>query len=280
MAARTYAVESAVYRIAGLLDRSLSELNLDGDPGPDVTAVLAEHAIECSIAKVFASEALADVADQGVQIHGGYGFMHGYAVERAYRDNRINRIFEGTNEINRLLIPQTLLRRLRRGETPAYDGKILTQGMTASGAVTTSESLEGERWVVDIVRNLFWHLLGLARARYGDQIDEEQELLVALADISIGLFVIESAVVRATRAMEAQEATAAIHRDLAKSVAANQIPTIAEAIRRAIYRVADTREGGSTLVQLAAIESVGGFDRIERDRRIAARVIQAEGWPV
>src|SRR5699024_541068 len=116
MAAKTYALESAIYRTGGFFEKGLS--HLDDAEGAEAANAIAEYALECSITKVFGSEVLSHVVDEGVQIHGGYGFMQEYEIENMYRDARINRIFEGTNEINRLLIPATLMRKTMKGELP------------------------------------------------------------------------------------------------------------------------------------------------------------------
>jgi alkylation response protein AidB-like acyl-CoA dehydrogenase len=280
MAARTYAVESMVYRIAGSLDQSLASLDLEGDAREASASALAEYAIECSIAKVFASEALSSVVDEGVQIHGGYGFMHGFDVERAYRDTRINRIFEGTNEINRLLIPQTLFRRVRRAELPPPDVAAIGERMTAGAVMAPTGELAGETWLVETTRTLFWHIAGLAQAKYGDQIEQEQEALADLADLAIQLFAVESATVRAQRAAEAQLESQSLQRDLAKSVAVTAVPLVVTSARRALARVANPRERGAALTRIAAIGSLTDIDSIDLGRRIATQVIQAEGWPL
>src|SRR5499427_1728998 len=135
MAICTYAVESMVWRVVGLIERQLqiSAHNRSTSPANELKAV-EEYAAECSMVKVFASEMLDYVVDEGVQIHGGYGYHRDYAVERAYRDSRINRIFEGTNEINRLLITGMLLKRAARRQFP------LITAAQAALATTTEEA--------------------------------------------------------------------------------------------------------------------------------------------
>jgi len=204
---RTYVLESMVYRTAGLIDAALSTIDQnDADTGVNAAKAIAEYAIECSINKVFGSEALDFVADEGVQIHGGYGYIQEYKIERIYRDSRINRIFEGTNEINRLLIPGTLLKRALKGELPlmqklqALQSELL--GLSPAGPF--SGILEEESHLLSMAKKIFLMTGGLAVQKHQLQLEQEQEILADLADMMISIFAAESALLRAKKLQEQQ----------------------------------------------------------------------------
>lgn len=197
MAIYTYALESMVYRIAGLFEQGLN--GIEQSDGASVAKSIHEWAIECSLAKVFGSETLDFIVDEGVQIHGGYGFMQEYEIENLYRDSRINRIFEGTNEINRLLIPGTLLKKALSGELPlmAAIGKLHKE------ILNYIPSLEDDGSQLDIVgkiiqnsKKIFLLIAGTSVDKYQDKIEQEQEILRDLADIVMYLFAAESAYLR------------------------------------------------------------------------------------
>lgn len=191
-----FAAESLLYRIAGLLDERIATLDRKGE---DYTTryqqAIEEYAGECAIAKVFCSNTLARVADEALQIHGGYGYIQDYPVERYYRDQRINRIFEGTNEINRLLIPTLLLRRADNGalelwpRVRAAQGELHSEGIEAAGGATP---FGAEFFLLGRLKKLFLLLLGAVEAQR-----QEQELLLALGDMAIDIFALESALLRA-----------------------------------------------------------------------------------
>lgn len=198
----TYVMESMIYRTAGLIDDMLKDLDhASPDAGKQSAKGIAEYAIECSINKVFASEELDAVVDEGVQIHGGYGFIQEYKIERMYRDSRINRIFEGTNEINRLLIPGTLLKKALKGELPliqeaeALQGELLQliPGQTFDGV------LEQERHLLHMAKKIFLFAGGTAIQKVGTRIEAEQEILSHLADMMIQIYALESALLRAEK---------------------------------------------------------------------------------
>ncbi|GAE33381.1 butyryl-CoA dehydrogenase [Halalkalibacter akibai JCM 9157] len=168
---------------------------------------MMEYALECAICKVYGSETLDFVVDESLQLHGGAGFIKEYPIEQAYRDSRINRIFEGTNEINRLLIPGTFLKKGAKGELPIQ--KAIAEAVAKLQANPTEvkeySHLEKEQEALEWIRNMYLALSGLAFKEYGMDLEQEQEVLMKLADIAIELFAAESAVLRAVKTNELGE---------------------------------------------------------------------------
>ena len=202
MAIREYAIEAMLYRTAGLIDGMLQSSHA----GEAVLAALEELAIEASILKVAASEMLDFVLDENVQIHGGNGFVRDYPAERHYRDARVNRIFEGTNEINRLLVPGMLARRAVKGALPliAAARRLQDELLTPSPAELPGEGvLENERRTVGAMKKVALMVLGTAMQTYGDTLAEQQEVLSGAADIIIDVYAAESVVLRAGQAAAA-----------------------------------------------------------------------------
>ncbi|MED4584052.1 acyl-CoA dehydrogenase family protein [Brevibacillus choshinensis] len=205
MALKTYAAESSVYRTVGLFDTALTRLGEKADEGPEVAKAIADYAIECSINKVFATEVLDYCVDEGVQIHGGYGFMSEYEIENMYRDSRINRIFEGTNEINRLLIPDTLVKKALKGELPLLQAAANLQQELMSYYPQEIEDapLAMEKHLIDMTRKIILMVAGSALMKYQQAISKEQELLAFAADMLIELYAMDSIVKRTEKAVAA-----------------------------------------------------------------------------
>lgn len=200
LTANIYASESLVYRLAGLLDDKLATIDKGVDNYYDeYLKGIEEYASECGISKVFCSEVLARTVDEVLQIHGGYGFVSDYPAERFYRDERINRIFEGTNEINRLLIPGMILRKAMKGELPlqAEAMKAFESLMTPSfEELDESVPLVKEKALIKNLKTLFLILSGIGVQKFMDKLANEQEILMAAADIAIQIFALESTVLR------------------------------------------------------------------------------------
>jgi alkylation response protein AidB-like acyl-CoA dehydrogenase len=271
MATKIYALEAATYRLAAQLDSAAGHLDLTADASAQSSDALAEYAIECSILKILATETLDFVVDEGVQIHGGYGYMREFDVERAYRDSRVNRIFEGTNEINRLLIPNTLFRKAGRGTLPVPDPSELV----ANG---TPDVLARERRTLVEARGLFWHLANLLQQGRAASRDEEQEVLAILGDLAIAIYAIESAIARAARAQAAP--TAALHLDLARAAVWDLADWLASRAREGVAYLEPDGAAGDALARIAALTGRDPLDRIGTGRRIAAQVVAAGGWPL
>jgi alkylation response protein AidB-like acyl-CoA dehydrogenase len=210
MVALVYAGEAMSYRTTGLIDdrialSSAKRGSLEHDK--DVIAAIEEYNIEASILKVWGSEALSQVADEALQIHGGYGFVEEYAIERVYRDNRVNRIFEGTNEINRMLIPGTMLKRAAKGQFPLLElarsvGQAIARGEQPR---TGPGPLAREKRMAELNKCLMVHALQTAVETFGPALSDKQEVLGALADIAIEAYAVDSAVARALQSARGGE---------------------------------------------------------------------------
>jgi alkylation response protein AidB-like acyl-CoA dehydrogenase len=199
MAIRIYAVESMVWRVVGLIENQLKASSQDNsDASRTELKAVEEYAAECSMIKVYASEMLDYVVDEGVQIHGGYGYHQDYLVERAYRDSRINRIFEGTNEINRLLIPGMLLKRAARGQLallPAVQS-VLRGNLTGKAG---SGDGDEEMRLVRNAKQITLVAIGIANQKFGTELQKQQEVLMSISDIIIEVLAMESSLLRSRK---------------------------------------------------------------------------------
>src|SRR5712692_3189637 len=220
MVVRTYAIESLLYRTAGLVDARIDATPHDPTDGAAALAAFEEYAVEASIAKVAGSEALNFVLDENIQIHGGNGYVRDYPAERHVRDARVNRIFEGTNEINRLLIAGMLIRRAVKGDLPLIPAAKALQdellGPPAMPSMADDGVLADERRAVEAFKKTALMVFGLAMQTYGQTLTDEQEVLMHLADIAIDVYSAESATLRAEAAAERQLPRAPLHIDAAR----------------------------------------------------------------
>ena len=255
MTARTYALESLMYRTAGLIDSAVAESSHGRSPA--IAAALEELAVEASIAKVMGSEALDYVLDENVQIHGGNGFVSDYPAERSYRDARVNRIFEGTNEINRLLIPGMLVRRALKGEIDLIPAAKRLQDELLSPSSPSlqgdAEGLDADLRTVAAFKKVALMVLGTAMQTYGQKLTDEQEVLSATADILIDTYAAESAVLRAKEAVKARRKDAALHEAAARTFVNDAAQRIQAAAANALAAMV---EGDMLRTLLAALRRV------------------------
>jgi alkylation response protein AidB-like acyl-CoA dehydrogenase len=283
MSVRIYATESMSYRSAGLINDILS--GLDADDTDKIMKGIEEYAIECSIMKVYGSEMLGFVADEGVQIYGGYGYSEEYPVAQAYRDARINRIFEGTNEINRLLIPGMLLKRGMKGELPVMQAvqKVVEELLAGPSFDEDFDDslLTAERKAIVNAKKVALLVAGSAVQKFGQKLNDEQEVLMAFSDIAMDVYAMESCYLRALKAVERSGEDKS--RDLldATQVFINDAVGRIELTAKRIMPV--LAEGDTLRIQLAAVKRFTKFDPIDTvtlRRRIADRVIETNGYPV
>jgi alkylation response protein AidB-like acyl-CoA dehydrogenase len=279
---RTFVLESMVYRTAGLFEEGLAEVDYASpNVGYQSAKAIAEYALECSINKVFGSETLDAVVDEGVQIHGGYGFIQEYKIERMYRDSRINRIFEGTNEINRLLIPGTLIKRAMKGELPLMQKAMALQSdlLSLVPGQTFEGILEQEAHLIAMTKKVFLMIGAQAVQKFQMKLDQEQELLSHLADIMIAVYAMESALLRTKKLIHKQ----------GEAKAQNAIDMTTVFIHEAFGRVeswakeslAALEEGDLLRTQLSVLKKLTRrtpIHSIAIKRSIGARVIAAEQY--
>ena len=283
MAIRLYEMESIVYRTCGLIDSGLTQVSWQEDQAAQKALMcVEEYAVECSIAKVNASEALDYVVDEGVQIHGGYGFHQDYAVERAYRDSRINRIFEGTNEINRLLTAGMLLKRAAHGRLPLASAieEAMSQQRETPAAPTTSpgEPLGEEKQLLSRAKRVALVCAGLAHQHFGDELRNEQEVTASLSDIIAAVYSMESALLRTEKLLATGRSEQAL--DMTRVLIRNsmgQIGDSAKAVLTACCSGEDLIQYLSFLHQLTQFKAINS---IRKRRDVAKRLLTAEKFLV
>ncbi|EJW15513.1 acyl-CoA dehydrogenase family protein [Paenibacillus alvei] len=290
----TYVLESMVYRTSGYIDamlQGLHEKSTDtGTQGGTHTVAspakaIAEFALECSIIKVFGSEALHTIADEGVQIHGGYGYTQEYKVERIYRDARINRIFEGTNEINRLLIPGTLLKKALKGELPLMERLERLQEEVLAFRPSLSDSEEDPLSVLygllNQMKTAFLVVGGTAVQKYGTRIEEQQEVLSALADMMIYIYAAESAILRTNKLINRfGEEKAALAMRMTQVFVRDSIQVIEQRAKETLHEAASGDVLRTQLSLLKKFSRTSPLSLISQKRDIAVRVIANERYIV
>ncbi|HYR90213.1 MAG TPA: acyl-CoA dehydrogenase family protein [Terriglobia bacterium] len=245
MAIRTWVSEGMVYRTAGLMDRSLE--GVDVDNMPVALKAIEEYAIECSILKVFGSEVLDFVVDEAVQVYGGYGYSAEYPVERYYRDSRVNRIFEGTNEINRLLIPGMLLKRAMAGHLPllAAARGVVDEVMSASIPTEPGGPFGVEMAALAQAKKALLFTAGSAIQKFADGIRDEQEVLMHLSNMVMDIYAMDTAVYRLKK-----KSSTDIHLDVARTFINDAMSRIDFSARQVLATVAD---GDMLRTQLASL---------------------------
>ncbi|HEY1423323.1 MAG TPA: acyl-CoA dehydrogenase family protein [Candidatus Acidoferrum sp.] len=281
MTIRIFAVESMVYRSSGNIEAMMSAAT--GDKVAHSMKVLEEYAIESSIAKVYGSEMLDFVVDEGVQIFGGYGFHEEYPVCRAYRDSRINRIFEGTNEINRMLIVQMLMKRAMGGQLPLIPAAMKLADEILAGP-PFEEAPEGvladETRIVANAKKMFLQAAGGAVQKFREKLADEQELVAALANVVMELYAMESCLLRAQKAAAAKgEASSKVMIDAARVFISDAMERVEHEAKRAIAAV---HEGDMLTTQMAVLKRFGkrpALDTIALRRSVAAAVQAQDRYP-
>jgi butyryl-CoA dehydrogenase len=275
-AAGIFAGEALVYRVVGAIDAALSTLAPDA-PASEVQKRIEEYAVECSIVKVWCSEMLERAVDHAVQIYGGYGYVEEYPVERGYRDSRINRIFEGTNEINRLIITGFLLKRAMQGRLPLLPaiGKVMDEVMAGpSPREEASGPLAAENALLASAKKLGLFCSGAASQKYPTNLQDQQEIMGALADILIEILVMESAILRA----EKFGGRSAMAVQLAQLSAARSFRIIQDSAERVLGAIA---EGDMLRTQMAIFRRLAKHDPINTvamGRAVAEEMVAAERY--
>jgi butyryl-CoA dehydrogenase len=279
MATLLYVGESLVYRTVGMMDVALGEVDKSGaDAIKETRKAIEEYAVECSIVKVWGSEMVDYIVDETLQIYAGYGFVEEYPAERAYRDARINRIFEGTNEINRLIITGFLLKRAMSGQLALMPAIKKLMDEVLSGP-SVGEDLEGpladERKLVGQAKKLGLFAAGAATQKYMQAIQDQQEIMGAIADMTIESYAMESAVLRAQKIAETKgEAAAALPIAMTRVYLSQAIEKVESTAKKVIAAVADGDMLRTQLAILRRLAKYEPFNTIALRQHIAQKVIE------
>jgi len=285
-ATRLYAAESMAYRTAGMIDASLAQAGEDlANSARETQRRIEEYAVECSILKVYGSEMLSTVTDELVATMGGYGYVEDYPAERYYRDARINRIFEGTNEINRLIITGWLMKRALKGQLPllAAVKKLMDEVMQPPSFDSGSDSgelLAREAEVLTAAKKLALFAAGVASQRFMAELEDQQEVMADLADMIAQVYALESALLRARKLATAGKAAAGVAAAMTGLLAEETMGLAEQAARRVL---AASAEGDLLRMQLAILRRLAKYtpaDTVALSRAVARQAIQLERYPV
>jgi butyryl-CoA dehydrogenase len=278
MAIRIYACETTSYRVVGLIENEMEGFSWNNANAAQVMLKsVEEYAAECSYIKIFASEMLDYVVDEGVQIHGGYGYHQDYAVERAYRDSRINRIFEGTNEINRLLATGMLLKRAQRGQLPLVEAVKKLQAEILGGPSLSANGDENAK-LVENAKKVSLFALGVAFQKYMTALEDQQEILASITDVAMNTFAMESVLLRTQKL--AKLGKGEIAGEMCSVFLREAMETVESAARNVLSA---SSEGDALRTNLAVLKRFTKFEPINAiaaRRKIAARLLAADRYVV
>ncbi|MGA8041836.1 MAG: acyl-CoA dehydrogenase family protein, partial [Terracidiphilus sp.] len=285
-AARLFAAESMAYRTAGMMDAAMSELSPDKAHEPrEIQRRIEEYAVECSILKIYGSEVLSFVADELVAVMGGYGYVEHYPAERIYRDARINRIFEGTNEINRLIVTGWLMKRAMNGKLPLLGAikKVMDEVMqppSLDSAGDTGGPLAHEAAVLTATRKMALFSAGVASQRFMTGLEEQQEVMADLADMIAQVYALESALLRARKLAAAGRSQAAAAAEMTGLLAEEAMAQCEQAAKRVLAACGEGDTLRTQLVILRRLARMTPADGVALSRAVARRCVEAEKYPV
>lgn len=280
MTIRLFAAETCLYRTAQWIDTKEREMHEAGKGDNPLLGAAEEYAIECAMLKVLGSEALDYVVDEGVQIHGGNGFSDEYNISRAYRDSRINRIFEGTNEINRLLVLDMYLKRAMKGRINIMEPAMAIQKelMSIPDFGTDDTPFAAELKVIANFKKAILMCAGAAAQKLMMQLEHEQEILMNLADMAIDTFQAENVLLRAMKMTQSGHENASLAVDAARTFIYDAADRINHSGKTAINGFAEGDEQRMMLLGLKRFTKSGNFNTKEARRRIAAKLVEAERY--
>jgi alkylation response protein AidB-like acyl-CoA dehydrogenase len=285
-ATRLYAAECMAYRTVGMIDAALEQLGDHTTRSPrDVQRRIEEYAVECSILKVYGSEMLSLVCDELVATMGGYGYVEEYPAERLYRDARINRIFEGTNEINRMIITGWMMKRAMAGELPLMPAikslmDEVVQPPSFDGGEDSGEKLAREAEILGSIRKISLFSAGVASQRFLASLQDQQEVMADLADIITQVFALESSLLRARKLSDANKSSAAVASAMTSLLADESMAMTEQAARRVL---AACGEGDMLRTQLAILRRLARYtpmDAVALSHTVAKQCVQMERYPL
>jgi alkylation response protein AidB-like acyl-CoA dehydrogenase len=241
-----------------------------------VLKTIEGFSVECSINKVWTSEALAWAVDEGIQVFGGNGYSREFPLERMYRDARITRIYEGTNEINRMLVPTRLLKQ----QPTLFNAEGARKALAEQQPAPSTKLLSTEREYVARLKRLSIALLGSAAAAYGDSLKDEQEVLAQIADVVIEAYATESAIARAEKMASSGDGRAALAADIAAVYTNDASDRVAAAARQVVAALHTRTRDHALGTGVPPLVAYAGIDAIPVRRRIADAVIEAGKYPL